>query len=253
MESTTKPGYGNFGNLSKTYDEARKGMPQQVLDYLFADIDLAQPLMLLDVGCGTGIVTRQLAEYASTVIGTDTDEAMIQVAREHTVPAVTYVVTPTENLSHFRDNEFTLVTAFSAFHWFANATAVGEIKRVIKKGGKFFSANRNTVGEFREGYKATLQEFMNQPFPNAKKDFNPKSLLEDAGFIEITEKIFPIVEYMSVDEMLFYVQSTSPWNLVPAERKEDALTAMREYFKSKATSGRVEKRVEITTVQAIKP
>lgn len=227
-------------------------MPQEVLDYLFEDANVSQPLAVLDVGCGTGIVTRQLVEYTPIVFGTDTDEQMIQVAREHTTPVITYVVTPAEDLSHFRDNEFTVVTAFSAFHWFANTTAMNEIKRVTQKGGKFFSANRNTVGEFREGYKATLEMFMDQPFPNIKKDFNPKQLLESSGYDDVVEKVFPISEYLTIDDALSYLQSTSPWNLVPVERKTDALAAMREYFESRLENDWIEKKIEIVTTQGIK-
>ncbi|MCF0240769.1 MAG: class I SAM-dependent methyltransferase, partial [Streptococcus gallolyticus] len=38
---------------------------------------------ILDLGCGTGTLTSQLADLADTTIGLDSSESMIEKAREH--------------------------------------------------------------------------------------------------------------------------------------------------------------------------
>lgn len=49
-----------FGKLSQAYSVARLDYPQEVIDYVisFAYKDAK----ILDLGCGTGIATRQLAQ-----------------------------------------------------------------------------------------------------------------------------------------------------------------------------------------------
>ena len=57
------PTYGDFGNLTSNYVLARQQFPQRVIELLFESIDSNTELpFILDVGCGTGIATRQLAK-----------------------------------------------------------------------------------------------------------------------------------------------------------------------------------------------
>ena len=65
---------------------------------------------VLDVGCGSGWATRQLAEYASKgqVAGIDISDEMIRVARESSTafPNTDFEVASAEELP-FADSEFT--------------------------------------------------------------------------------------------------------------------------------------------------
>jgi ubiquinone/menaquinone biosynthesis C-methylase UbiE len=39
---------------------------------------------VLDLACGTGLITREVARWAESVVGLDVSEAMVQRAREET-------------------------------------------------------------------------------------------------------------------------------------------------------------------------
>lgn len=239
-----KDGYGSFGNLSKTYDEIRPTMPDQIIEDLFSYLP-KQP-EILDVGCGTGIITRQLTQRGAIVTGTDIDARMIEEAKRHH-EGIDYLLAPTEKLP-LPDSTFDAVTAFSAFHWFANAQALAEIKRVLKNGGYFFIANRNQVGNLRKEYLRVLQSFAEKPLPSAKKNYEPVALLNSARFTNLVEKELPIIEDLSVEQTLTYVRSTSLWNVVPESRKQDATSALRKFFDDRAIGGLVQRPIEIQTV-----
>jgi len=68
----------------------------------------------LDVGCGTGIITRQLAVRRASLTGTDIDSRMLEQAKQHLGKQIDYLVAPTEKLP-LPDTSFDAVTAFSAF------------------------------------------------------------------------------------------------------------------------------------------
>jgi len=249
-DNTSKnDGYGIFGNLSKTYDEIRPSIPPQIVDYIFTNVDLENP-KILDVGCGTGIVTRQLSTWGK-VTGADKDARMIEQAMQRNEGNIVYNVAPTENLP-FDESTFDLVTAFSAFHWFANEQAISEVRRVLKKGGVFFIANRNQTGDIRKEYLETLKTFTNEKLPNIKKDFQPAQLLRKGQFRTILERKFPSMERLSLGETLRYVQSTSLWNLVPKGKKQEAMLALKSFFKERTQGGLVHRPVEIHTIMAQK-
>ena len=235
-------GYGTFGNLSETYDKVRPEMPTEVLDYLFTYMQPEHPHML-DVGCGTGIVTRQLSKYGA-VTGTDIDERMIGRAKLHD-DGITYITAPTEVLP-FEDSTFDIVTAFSSFHWFANMEALSEMRRVLKEDGILFIANRNQTGDIKREYTEILKTFTSGQLPNIKKNYDPVQLIQEK-FKSVVEKEFQTIEQLSVEKTLKYVQSTSPWNLVPDEKKEDALEALRTYFETQLRDGFVNRPIEIHT------
>lgn len=244
-----KDGYGTFGNLSKTYDGIRPTMPDQIIDDLFSYLP-RQP-KILDVGCGTGIITRQLVEQGATVIGTDIDARMIEEAKGH-AGKIDYLVAPTEKLP-LQDSTFDAVTAFSAFHWFANAQALAEIKRVLKGGGCLFIANRNQIGNLRKEYLQVLQSFVEKSLPSAKQNYEPADLLKSAGFVSVLEKKLTIVENLSVEQALTYVRSTSLWNLIPESRKQEAEGTLMKFFADRATGGFVQRQIEIQTIIGKKP
>lgn len=242
-------GYGTFGNLSKTYDEIRPTMPDQIIDNLFSYLP-EQP-QILDVGCGTGIITRQLAQRRAIVTGTDIDARMIGEAKRHH-EEIDYLVAPTETLPSL-DSTFDAVTAFSAFHWFANVQALAEIKRVLKNGGYFFVANRNQIGNLRKEYLQALQSFTEESLPSAKKNYEPADLIRSAGFEDVVENKFPIIEDLSVDQAITYVRSTSLWNLIPKSRRQTATEALRKFFEDHSVEDLIQRPIEIETVMGQKP
>lgn len=65
-------------------EQTREGMWADTRESL-VDLDLAARSRILDVGCGTGELTRILAaDSPATVVGCDVDTDLLSVAREHT-------------------------------------------------------------------------------------------------------------------------------------------------------------------------
>jgi SAM-dependent methyltransferase len=86
------------------------------------------PQRALDVGCGTGLSTRALAQFAQEAVGVDVSEEMLR-ARERDSRA-TYVRAAAERLP-FADATFDLTTIASAIHWFER-DAMREVARVLR-------------------------------------------------------------------------------------------------------------------------
>ncbi|OHA17410.1 MAG: hypothetical protein A3H57_00975 [Candidatus Taylorbacteria bacterium RIFCSPLOWO2_02_FULL_43_11] len=244
-----KNGYGDFGNLSKNYAKARKGFPDEAYDYIFQKIRKDHPL-ILDIGCGTGIASEQLCEKGAEVSGTDIDADMIREAKANNRYSIEYRVARAEK-QPFKDRAFDAVTAFSAFHWFANKSTLHEIKRVLKPAGLFFAVNKNETGDFKKRNKEILRRFIEETVPDIKKEYEPKRTLEENGFVRIEEKIFSVTEYFSPKEALGYIQTMSVWNLVPDSKKKVALENLREHFEKIAINEKVERKLDIGVMSGI--
>ncbi|MBP9771913.1 MAG: class I SAM-dependent methyltransferase, partial [Candidatus Pacebacteria bacterium] len=208
----------------------------------------------LDLGCGTGISTRQLKEHGFHAIGLDRDEGMLEAAHKND-PEGTYISAVAEKLP-FGDAEFDVVTAFTSFHWFDNENAISEIKRVLKNDGLFFTVLKRShkrIGseELTEDYKTIVRKYVGSNF-DSTKNHRPKESLSEHGFWDIKERSFFIDESYTVEEALILVQSMSFWNLVAKESKPALLKELGDFYQQNLENGFFVRHWEISTVAGFK-
>ncbi len=86
---------------------------------------------ILDLGCGDGFLTRQIAESGATMVGVDSSPQMIAAAKERGVDAR---YASGEALPFER--EFDAVFSNAALHWMSDQDAVLEgVYRALRPGG----------------------------------------------------------------------------------------------------------------------
>jgi ubiquinone/menaquinone biosynthesis C-methylase UbiE len=102
---------------------------------LYRQADLWQAQNILDVGCGTGVITEEIAQHTKgKVIGLDIDPAMIEWA-ERKANRVEWAIGDACQLP-FSEGKFDLVVCNFLLLWVQNpAQVVREMVRVTKKGG----------------------------------------------------------------------------------------------------------------------
>ncbi len=244
---------GRFGPLVKNYEKARRPYPKEVFAYLKRHFANRQP-RILDLGCGTGISTRQLATLG-TVIGCDPDSIMLRSARRYPKTAhETYKLGSAEKLP-FPDSTFDAVTAFASFHWFNNRKALAEIKRVLKPGGTVFVVNRMGTAAWGEGYRKAIMKAIERPVPHFRKtaSYNPTRTLTRAGFKKVRDAKWRQSEFYSAPGALEYVQSVSIWNSVPSKLRAKALAGLKRHFEDvRKQHGCIERRLDVKVVMGAK-
>lgn len=103
---------------------------------------------VLDVGCGAGFLTNELALHGHQVTGIDLSEESLKVAAAHDQSGhVAYLKASAYELP-FAAETFDVVTALDFLeHVDDPARAIKEFSRVLKPGGKFFfhTFNRNAL------------------------------------------------------------------------------------------------------------
>ena len=110
---------------------------------LYLEVGLKDAENILDVGCGSGTVTRDIARLTKgKVVGIDGSEDMVNVAGEllKDYENVELVVGSAESLP-FEDNTFDVVTCNLLLMWADDPQIiVNEMARVVKKGGRVLAS-----------------------------------------------------------------------------------------------------------------
>ena len=91
---------------------------------------------ILDVATGTGMVASALAQQGAVVTALDQSEAMLEVARAHSRPGITFVHGEAEHLP-FDDAAFDALTFTYLLRYVDDpAATLRELARVVKPGGR---------------------------------------------------------------------------------------------------------------------
>jgi ubiquinone/menaquinone biosynthesis C-methylase UbiE len=119
----------SFDRAAVEYERARPGYPAALLTLL----PLGPEAEVLDLGAGTGKLTRVLAARYHRVVAVEPLDGMRAIL-EQVVPGVESLAGSAESIP-VADASVDAVFAGQAFHWFANDEAVAEIARVLRPGG----------------------------------------------------------------------------------------------------------------------
>lgn len=113
------------------YESGRPGYPDEAIAAILefaGDVDL-----IVDLGAGTGKLTRRLISADATVVAVDPVAAMTRLIPQSAPSA--HVVTGVAEALPFRDAGVDCVTVAQAAHWFDADRAWPELERVIRPGG----------------------------------------------------------------------------------------------------------------------
>ena len=120
----------SFGAIADDYDRLRPQPLAEAVDWLLPDDCRAA----VDVGAGTGLLTRALANRVAQVTAVEPDPRMRAVLRTRS-PGVR-VLAGTGEAIPLPDASVDGVFVSSAWHWMDPDRAVPEIARVLRDGGR---------------------------------------------------------------------------------------------------------------------
>lgn len=120
----------SFGLAAQEYERGRPGYPEAALDWLLptgaGDV--------VDLGAGTGKLTRQLDARNLAVVAVEPSAAM-RAELVRTLPGVPALAGAAEDIPLPDDSADAVVVA-QAWHWVDQRLAVPEVARVLRPGGR---------------------------------------------------------------------------------------------------------------------
>ncbi len=211
----------DFSKVADFYVKYRLDYPDRAYELIYSFCP-SKDAKVLDVGCGTGIVTNHLATNYKDITGTDKDQAMVDLAKTGN-KEVNFITSKTEKLP-FEDGTFDLVTVAAAYHWFDYDLAGKEIYRVLKPDGKlcvFWKYDRNkSTGYLPPFASENLKKFVSV-VPKSNKEAISAGIFKRVGFSKVEEEEFDFDDTYTKDEIQGYIQSHSTMNLLTDEQKKE--------------------------------
>jgi SAM-dependent methyltransferase len=122
-----------FADVADDYEYGRPGYSPPVIAAVGRALDLAPRARVVDVGAGTGKLSRALASGGYDVVGVEPLPALRERLRA-TVADVEALAGTAEALP-LPDASVDAVVCADAFHWFDGPRAITEFARVIRPGG----------------------------------------------------------------------------------------------------------------------
>jgi len=125
----------SFGAIAQDYDRLRPGPPEAAVDWLVP----AGCQAAVDLGAGTGLLTRALARKVPQVVAVEPDPRMAAVLRARSAEARLDGIRVAQSRGEhipLPDASADAVFASSAWHWLDPDRAPQEIARVLRDGGR---------------------------------------------------------------------------------------------------------------------
>lgn len=121
----------SFGAVAAEYDRLRPAAPPEAVDWLLP----TAPDVVVDLGAGTGLLSRAVAPKARHVIAIEPDERMRAFLRQRS-PGVEVLAGRGEQIPLPAASVDAVLVA-SAWHWMERDKAAPEIARVLRDRGRF--------------------------------------------------------------------------------------------------------------------
>jgi SAM-dependent methyltransferase len=211
-----------FASAADIYERARPSYPQDAIDWLVSQTELRPGRTVVDLGAGTGKLTRLLLPTEARVVAVEPIAEM----RAHIAGAE--VMDGTAEAIPLPDSFADVVTVAQAFHWFDHDRALPEIHRVLRKDGSLVLVwnMRDLDDPVQRGVEDLLQAVRNE-VPGQVTGTWREPLARSPLFGPPTVGRFAYEQLFTTDDLCERVASTSFVAALPPVDREELFVRIR--------------------------
>ena len=209
-----------FSEVADAYERARPTYPDAAARWLVGD----EPCDVVDLGAGTGKLTRSLVALGHRVTAVEPlDEMRAELVRA--VPGVPALAADAESIP-LPDASADVVTCAQAFHWFDHVVALPEIARVLRPHGRLALVWNSR--DDRDPWMARLSAIIGN---ETVQEWDVFPVLEQDGLFGPVETVeFSFEQGLDRDGLLDLVLSRSYLAKLPPPDREPTLDAVARLY-----------------------
>jgi SAM-dependent methyltransferase len=211
----------SFDSVAADYERHRPEYPDEALRWAAAQLELEPGARVLDVGAGTGKLTRGLVSLGFDVVAIEPGAPMLAQLRA-TVPEAEAHEAPAESIP-LPDASADAAFAGQAYHWFDRERALPELHRVLNPGGGLVLI-WNWWDE-RDPLQRELGELIgyagHRPGPEEELPGEP-------WFRDLGRTVVDTVQESSPDALVNYLSTASAFVVAEPGEREESLRAVHE-------------------------
>ena len=217
----------SFARVADAYEQARPGYPADAVLWLAGET----PCDVVDLGAGTGKLTRSLAALGHHVVAVEPLGEMLDRLRA-AVPGVTAVAGSAESMP-LPDGAADVVACAQAFHWFDQEPALAEIARVLRPGGRLA-----LVWNVRDERVPWVSELSDAMVGRTGVDRGAAAPIEQSGLYgPVEHATFEHTQTVDRDALRALVLSRSYCAVLPEEERAPILGRVDRLFDEHARDG----------------
>lgn len=225
MSELQHPDARSFDTVAALYERRRPAYPADAIRWLVEELRIDRSSVVLDLGAGTGKLTRALVPHAARVIAVEPGPAML-AELERVVPGAEPLVGAAEAIP-LPDASVDAVTCGQSFHWFRPDEAVPEILRVLRPGGALglIWNLRDYADEFQQEVTALLDPLV--PPERKAMPHSVAALVERHAIGEVTKRVFPFHDRLDQEGVVERMASTSFVAAAPESERDEFLSKLQ--------------------------
>jgi SAM-dependent methyltransferase len=208
-----------FGAHADAYERARPEWPEAAARWFVPPA----AKLVVELGAGTGKLTRSLASVAPRVLAVEPDRRMLAVLRERGLDGVE----GSAEAIPLSDGEADVVVAGSCIHWFELEPALAEIRRVLRPGGRFaFGWNHRDTRHPAIGRMSEVMYAARPPWRSWRTRDWASEVTAAGLFGDVEHELFAHVHELPRSALEDHLTSYSGFATMPPAEREHVLTAV---------------------------
>ncbi|ACK68850.1 Methyltransferase type 11 [Gloeothece citriformis PCC 7424] len=231
-----------YSSVAEAYNKTRPRYPQKILDRVLELAQIPQNGSILEIGCGPGTATVDLAEKGFKMVCLEPSLEACQIARQNcqNYPHVE-VKNSTFEEWELDTEKFDAVVAATSFHWVKPEVGCSKAAAILKDNGSLILLWNTPPQPSYETYQV-LEEIYEKKAPSMTdyrgyEDFNfhqknlkqmGKKVIESGLFKNLVFDLIECEVTYRIDDYIGLLSTLSPYIMIDSKQRNDLFESLRE-------------------------
>jgi len=227
----------SFDRTAVIYERARPTYPPSAVRFLLRELGLGPRRTVVELGSGTGKLTRALLPSGSAVVAVEPAAGMREVFGRVLPSAL--VLEGTAEAIPLPDGFADAVVAAQAFHWFRTGPTLRELRRVLRPGGGLglIWNERLSTTPVARGVNEVLERWGEFRARTPGQAWRSTLQHGGQGFGPLVLRTFPHSQTLSPEALVDRVLSVSAMAVLRPEERQQIAAEVRAILARAPTAG----------------